>query len=75
MLISLRIPEGVVPEAQRLLEEIRCLYIISILMSSLIRKIHGQFVFFKLLSYCFKETIGFDVEALFTSRPASRLIS
>ena len=33
-----------------------------------------QFVIFKPLSYCFKETIGFDVKASFTSRPMSRLI-
>ena len=33
-----------------------------------------QFLLFKLLSYCFKETIGFDVKASFTSRPVSRLI-
>ena len=34
-----------------------------------------QFVIFKPLSYSFKETIGFDVKASFTSRPVSRLIS
>ena len=34
-----------------------------------------QFVIFKPLSYCFEETIGFDVKASFTSRPVSRLIS
>ena len=34
-----------------------------------------QFVVFKLLSFCFKETIGFDVKASFASRPVSRLIS
>ena len=28
-----------------------------------------QFVIFKPLTYCFKETIGFDVKALFASRP------
>ena len=28
-----------------------------------------QFVPFKPLSYCFKETIGFDVKASFASRP------
>ena len=33
-----------------------------------------QFVIFKPLSYCFKETIGFDVKALFTTRPVLRLI-
>ena len=33
-----------------------------------------QFVFFKLLSYCFEETIGFDVKTSFASRPRSRLI-
>ena len=33
-----------------------------------------QFVIFKLLSYCFEETIGFDVKALFAKRPVSRLI-
>ena len=34
-----------------------------------------QFVIFKPLSYCFEETIGFDVKASFASRPVSRLIS
>ena len=34
-----------------------------------------QFVIFKPLSYCFEETIGFDVKALFTSLPVSHLIS
>ena len=33
-----------------------------------------QFVIFKPLSFCFKETIGFDVKASFASRPVSRLI-
>ena len=37
---------------------------------------HGtmQFVIFKPLSYCFAETIGFNVKASFASRPLSRLI-
>ena len=34
-----------------------------------------QFAIFKPLSYCFEETIGFDVKASFASRPLSRLIS
>ena len=34
-----------------------------------------QFVIFKPLSYCFEETIGFDVNDSFTSRPVSCLIS
>ena len=33
-----------------------------------------QFVILKPLSYCFEETIGFDVKASFASRPESRLI-
>ena len=33
-----------------------------------------QFLLFKPLSCCFKETIGFDVKASFASRPVSRLI-
>ena len=33
-----------------------------------------QFLLFKPLSYCFKETIGFDVKASSASRPVSRLI-
>ena len=33
-----------------------------------------QFVIFKPLSYCFEETIEFDVKASFASRPVSRLI-
>ena len=41
------------------------------------RRYHGicpQFVIFKPLSYCFEETIGFDVKASFASRPVLRLI-
>ena len=34
----------------------------------------NQFVIFKPLSYCFEETIGFDVKASFASRPVSCLI-
>ena len=34
-----------------------------------------QFVIFKPLSYCFKETIWFEVKASLASRPMSRLIS
>ena len=37
-------------------------------------KVTVQFVIFNPLSYCFEETIGFDVKASFTSRPESRLI-
>ena len=33
-----------------------------------------QFVIFRLLSYCFEETIELDVKASFASRPFSRLI-
>ena len=33
-----------------------------------------QFVILKPLSYCFEETIGFEVKASFSSRPMSRLI-
>ena len=33
-----------------------------------------HFVIFKPLSYCFEETIGFDVKASFASRPLWRLI-
>ena len=33
-----------------------------------------QFVIFKPLSYCFKETVGFDVKATFARRPVSGLI-
>ena len=33
-----------------------------------------QFVIFKPLSYCFKETIGFDVRTSFANCPLSRLI-
>ena len=35
---------------------------------------YNQFVIFEPLSYCFKETIEFDVKASFASRPVSRLI-
>ena len=42
------------------------------------RKIHEsllrQFVIFKPISYCFKETMGFDVKASFASHPVSHLI-
>ena len=34
----------------------------------------GQFVVFKPLSYCFEETVGFDVKAKFARPPVSRLI-
>ena len=34
----------------------------------------AQLLIFKPLSYCFEETIGFDVKASFVSRPVSRLI-
>ena len=44
-------------------------------ISAEVRLINGeQFVIFKLLSYCFEETIGFDVKSSFTSRPVSRLV-
>ena len=33
-----------------------------------------QFLLFKTLSYCFEETVEFDVKASFASRPVSRLI-
>ena len=33
-----------------------------------------QFLLFKPLSYCFEEIIGFDIKALFASRPVSRQI-
>ena len=34
-----------------------------------------QLVIFKRLSYCFEQTIGFDVKISFASRPVPRLIS
>ena len=33
-----------------------------------------QFVIFNPVSYCFEETIGFDVKVSFASRPVLRLI-
>ena len=33
-----------------------------------------QFITFKALSYCFEETIGFEVKASFARCPVSRLI-
>ena len=36
--------------------------------------VQDQFVIFKPLSYCFEETMRFDVKASFASRPLSRLI-
>ena len=33
----------------------------------------GQFLIFKPFSYCFEETMGFDVKPSFASRPLSRL--
>ena len=33
-----------------------------------------EFVVFKLLSYCFEETIGFDLKVSFVRRSVSRLI-
>ena len=35
----------------------------------------SQFAIFKPLSYCFEETIGFDIKVSFASRPVSLLIS
>ena len=34
----------------------------------------NQFVIFKPISHCFRETKGFDIKASFASRPESRLI-
>ena len=34
----------------------------------------NQSVIFKSLSYCFEETIGFDIKASFARSPVSRLI-
>ena len=39
-----------------------------------ITKLVKQFVIFKPLSYCFEETIGFDLKVSFASRPVSHLI-
>ena len=39
-----------------------------------ISQLHFQFVIFKPLSYCFEQTIGFDVKESFASRPQSRPI-
>ena len=39
------------------------------LTEKLVKLLPNQFVIFKPLSYCFKETIGFDVKASFASRP------
>ena len=33
-----------------------------------------QFLLFKPITYCFEETIGFDVKASFANRPVSRQI-
>ena len=38
------------------------------------RKPQYQFVIFNPLSYCFEETIEFDVKAAFASRPVLRVI-
>ena len=47
----------------------------STVLNSFISSETVQFVIFKPLSFCFKETIGFDVKASFASRSVSRLIS
>ena len=56
-------------------------FLLNALFSGGLKKIYGsirvsssQFIIFKPLSYCFKETIGFDARALFASRPLSCLI-
>ena len=41
---------------------------------AIIKSLRLQFVIFKPQSYCFEETIEFDVNVLFASRPVSRLI-
>ena len=41
----------------------------SIILIEQIKNRTLQFVIFKPLTYCFKETIGFDVKASFASRP------
>ena len=38
------------------------------------KKKYSQVVIFKPLSYCFEETIGYDIKGSFASRPVSRLI-
>ena len=50
------------------------LFILIIKISENCSVLWNQFVIFRLLSYCFKETIWFDVKASFASRPVSRLI-
>ena len=50
------------------------LFILIIKISENCSVFWNQFVIFRLLSYCFKETIWFDVKASFASRPVSRLI-
>ena len=47
---------------------------VSTNMTALLSVRRKQFVIFKPLSYCFEETIGFDVKASFASRPVSRLL-
>ena len=39
-----------------------------------VRRTEGQFIAFKLRSYCFEEAIGFDVKASFARPPVSSLI-
>ena len=47
----------------------------AIYFSFLFNFVLSQFVIFKPLSYCFKETIGFDAKASSVSRLVSHLIS
>ena len=46
----------------------------KLLVILFILKLYARINIFKPLSYCFEETIGFDVKASFASRPVSRLI-
>ena len=53
----------------------KCVYRLVVIVLFVYCNPPFQFVIFKPLSFCFKETIGFHVKASFASRPVSRLIN
>ena len=56
------------------LNQSECRILSSNISSGGINFVQMETVLFKPLSYCFEETVGFDVKSSFASRPLSRLI-
>ena len=53
----------------------KIIYVLPKCMELSMLNIINRFVIFKLLSYCFQETIGFNVQASFVSRPMDAIQS